>query len=95
MVPDLIPTQDQETHHGVKVWFRIGRCRSFNLGTLDALSHHAFSQILAISQKILMVIPRRVQTTRQTVESVQIQLPLKAGELVLLKIPVCYSERRR
>ena len=42
-----------------------------------------------------MVIPRRVQTTRQTVESVQIQLPLKAGELVLLKIPVCYSERRR
>lgn len=76
----------RHTYHHVKVGFQIRIVGTLDLGTLDAFPHHALGQVFPMTQKVFVIIARSVETSRNARKAVEIQLPLKGGQLVEIKI---------
>ena len=75
-----------EAGHGVEVWFGVGvRCGpgavALDLGPLDVLGEEGTAL-----EKELAVVRAGIRAAGDTLESVQIQLPLEAGELALIEV---------
>ena len=71
--------------HGVKVRLRFGRRRLAGSGSLDLGALHLECEKVAATKKKLVVVSALVAALRDSTESIQVELPLKACKLGLAK----------
>ena len=74
------------TYHCVKVRLLLGTACCLKLSTLHLCSHHALAKKLFSAKEEFMIVSTRICTPRYAVESVKIELSLKASELTLAEV---------
>ena len=81
-----VRTHYARTHHGIKVGFQVRIGGSLDFGPLDAFAQNALGEILAMTQKVFVVIPRGILTPGDAIKAIQIQLSLKRTEFAQFKV---------
>jgi hypothetical protein len=76
----------ENTYHGVEIWFLVRAASRLESCSLDLSPHHVLAKKRLASEEKLVIIPTSVGASSETVESIQVQLPLETCKFGLTEV---------